>query len=92
LKKAAAKRGAAAAPPGLLLLEEGESCGDCVRRVIGQMSGRVPKLDDKMSDLFVPCNPDVMARLREALRQCSGRAVQVVCGKTVRRLLNEYCG
>ena len=71
----------------------GAACNACVRAVIGRVSGRAPKLDDKMSDLFVPCNAGVMRRLADAIRaECSNRNVTIVCGMTVRRVVNEYCG
>jgi hypothetical protein len=60
--------------------------------VIERESGRTPGLDDQLSDLFVPCNPDVMARLRASLRACSNRNIQVQCAKTVRRIIIELCG
>src|SRR6266511_3652604 len=53
------------------------ACRECVLTVIERESGRTPGLDDQLSDLFVPCNPDVMARLKASLRECSDRDIQV---------------
>lgn len=91
-KKTTSRR--ATAPPRAIAqesLESPQQCGLCVREVVEAASGRKPKLDDKLSDLFVPCNPAVMRRLRELLRRCSDRPVEPSCAMTVRRLMIELC-
>jgi hypothetical protein len=93
-KKAGGSKKPAAAKKAFSIAGAVEGCAACVVNVLRTASGREPKAQMKLSELFANCNPGVIQMLKGQFNHCpdSDPNANFTCNSTVADVVERVCG